>query len=156
MERRGLPIGRLEIGRTRGVRPLALIAAAALVLGGCATLGIGGPEPVTVDQVVAMSRSGLPADAILERMRDSGTVYRLSASQLAKLHDDGVPDAVLDYMQDTYLESVRQRQELNDWHYWTGVDGYWYGGLPYGWSDDWFVLPEVPSRHHHWREHQRG
>jgi hypothetical protein len=101
--------------------------------------------------VVAMSRAGQPADAILEKVRDSGTVYRLSASQLAKLHDDGVPDAVLDYMQETYLDSIRQRQELDDWQYWTGVGGYWYGGVPYGWPDDWFVLPEGSPRHHHWR-----
>lgn len=144
-----LSIGGLEIGRTRGLGPLALIAAAALLLGGCATIGIGRPEPVTVDQVVAMSRSGQTTDAMLAKMRESGTVYRLSASQLAKLHDEGVPDAVLDYMQETYLESVRQRQELDDWQYWTGVDGYWYGGLPYGWSDDWLVLPELPAREHH-------
>lgn len=131
-----LPIGRLEIGWTRGVRPLALTAAAALVLGGCATLGMVRPEPVTVEQVVAMSRSGQPADAIIEQMRDSGTVYRLSASQLVKLHDDGVPDAVLDYMQETYLEWVRRRQEIDDWGCWTDVDGYWCGGVPYGWPDD--------------------
>jgi hypothetical protein len=95
------------------------------------------PEPVTVAQVVAMSRAGQPADAIVAKMRESGTVYRLSASQLAGLRDQGVPDTVIDYMQGTYLSAVRQRQELEGWDSWTGVDGYWYGGAPYGWPDDW-------------------
>ena len=140
-----LSIGGLEIARLRRVRRLALVAATALGLGGCATLGVAGAEPFTVSQVVAMSRAGEPADAIIAKMRESGTVYRLSASQLAKLHDEGVPDAVVDYMQETYLASIRRRQELEDWDYWTGVDGFWYGGLPYGWPDDWVVLPRVSS-----------
>jgi hypothetical protein len=128
-----------------------LATVAALALSGCATLGIGRPRPVTVAQVVAMSRAGEPADAIVAKMRDSGTVYRLSASQLAELRDRGVPDAVIDYMQGTYLAAVQRRQELQDWDSWTGVDGYWYGGLPYGWPDDWLgdvdVSPPVDRDH---------
>ncbi len=126
-----------------------VVVAATLVLGGCASLGGGRPQPVTAGQVVAMSRAGEPVATIVERMRASGTVYRLSASQLASLHDQGVPDAVLDFMQGTYLTAVRQHQELEDWDQWTGVDGYWYGGLPYGWPDDWIGLPAVsaPAEH---------
>lgn len=131
--------------RVRRARWMLLVVP--LALGGCATFVLGRPEPFTVDQVVAMSRAGQPADAILARMRKSGTVYRLDAGQLAKLHDEGVPDPVLDYMQDTYLASVRRRQELEDWDYWTDVDGYWYGGLPYGWDGDWIGHPErAPDR----------
>lgn len=67
-------------------------------------------------------------------MRVSGTVYRLSASQLAHVHDEGVPDAVVDYMQQTYLGTVRRDRALEDWAHWTfAVDGYWYGDRPYGW-----------------------
>ena len=36
--------------------------------------------------------------------------------QLARLHDQGVADAVINYMQQTYLEAVRREQNLADWN----------------------------------------
>jgi hypothetical protein len=65
---------------------------------GCAVLGLGGPKPVpvSVPEVVQMSKEGLPAETILQKMRDSETIYRLTASQLVRLHEDGVPETVLD------------------------------------------------------------
>lgn len=108
---------------------------------GCALLGLGRqrPAPVTVPEVVQMSKAGVPVETILQKMRDSGTTYRLTASQLVHLHDEGVPDAVLDYMQETYLEAVRRDQALEDWGRWSlAADGYWYGGRPYGWPRMWW------------------
>jgi hypothetical protein len=68
------------------------------------------------------------------KIRDSGTVYRLSASQLASLKNEGVPDAVINYMQQTYLDAVERDQALADWTLWIREgDGFWYGGHPY-WS----------------------
>ena len=60
-------------------------------------LGVGRqqPAPVAVPEVVQMSKEGLPVETILQKMRDSGTIYRLTASQLVRLHEDGVPEAVL-------------------------------------------------------------
>ena len=95
--------------------------------------------PVTVEEIVRMNNEKVPVDSILAKMRESGTVYRLSASQLAHLHDEGVADAVVDYMQQTYLEAVRRDQALEDWVHWTfAVEGYWYGGRPYGWPREWY------------------
>ena len=86
-----------------------------------------------------MSNEKIPVETMLAKMRESGTIYRLSASQLAHLHDEGVPDAVVDYMQETYLEAVRRHQALEDWAHWTlAVDGYWYGGRSYGWPRPWW------------------
>jgi hypothetical protein len=62
------------------------------VLSGCATLGFKKPEPVTVDQVIQMSKNNVPPETIVQKMRDSDTVYRLTAAQLAELHDMGVAD----------------------------------------------------------------
>ena len=104
-------------------------------------LGIGRqqPAPVTVPEVVQMSKAGVPVDTLLQKMRDSGTIYRLTASQLVHLHEEGVPNAVLDYMQETYLAAVRRDQALEDWRHWAlAVDGYWYGGRPYGWPRPWW------------------
>lgn len=94
--------------------PVFLTAASALflfLLSGCATMGQK-IEPVTVNEVVALSKRGLPSDQIIQKMRDSHAVYRLSASELAKLHDQGVPDPVLDYMQQTYINDIRLDEML--------------------------------------------
>jgi len=36
--------------------------------------------------------------------------------QLARMHDRGVADAVINDMQQTYLEAVRREQNLADWN----------------------------------------
>ena len=97
---------------------LALISFALVSsLSGCATL-FKQPEPVTVGQVIQMSKEGVPAETIVEKMRDSETVYRFTAAQLAELHDVGVADPVLDYMQQTYIEAERREQSRDDWGDW--------------------------------------
>jgi len=86
-----------------------------------------------------MSKAGVPMETIIQKMRDSGTTYRLTASQLVQLHEEGVFNAVLDYTQETYLEAVRRDQALEDWGYWTlAAGGYRYGGRPYGWLRVWW------------------
>ena len=113
-----------------------LAAVVLLALAGCATEP---PRPpVTVAQIVAMSKAGQDAGVIIENIRASGTVYRLSAGQLADLEKQGVARAVIDYMQDTYIGAVRREQARADWDYWSlDGDGYWYGGCPYGWGPRW-------------------
>ena len=88
------------------------------VLAGCAFSASTPRVPVTVSQILEMSKTGVPPGTIVQKMRDSDTVYRLDASQLAQLQEQGVPDAVLNYMQQTYLDAVRadqSRADLNDW-----------------------------------------
>jgi hypothetical protein len=95
---------------------LALIFLTCVTLfSGCAALGFKQPEPVTVGQVIEMSKEGVPAETIVRKMRDSETVYRLTAAQLAELHDMGIADQVLDYMQQTYIEAERREQSRDDW-----------------------------------------
>jgi hypothetical protein len=98
-------------------RALILLTCITL-LGGCATLGFKQAEPVTVGEVIEMSKEGVPAQTIVQKMRDSGTVYSLTAAQLAELHDLGVADPVLNYMQHTYIEAERRQQSLDDWGSW--------------------------------------
>ena len=114
--------------------PLLVLLGTTLWLVGCTTLGAGKVQPVTVSEVVEMSKAGLSAEIMIQKMRDSGTIYRLSASELVRLHEEGVPDEVLNYMQQTYLTAVRRDQELADWNRWAlGPDGFWYGAWPYNW-----------------------
>ena len=82
------------------------LALALLFAGGCST--VPRPAPPTVADVVRLSKEGVPADEIIRRMDQAGAVYRLPASQLAKLHDDGVPDSVIDYMNQTNIEAARR------------------------------------------------
>lgn len=98
---------------------------------GCASTFHPRPDPPTPDQVVEMSKAGKSADEIIQLMQDSGAIYRLSASQLSALRDKGVPDAVIDYMQQTYLEQVRRDEA---WRYsYPPHWGYWYYPYPYYW-----------------------
>jgi hypothetical protein len=124
---------------------------------GCATLGDKPPNPpITVSEVISMSKEGIPPNIIVDKMRNSGTAYRFTAAQLAKLHDQGVDDQVINYMQQTYLDAVRQDESLSDWQYWTvGIDGFWYGGPYFGWPRDWRVVGVV-GRDGHDREGERG
>ena len=78
-----------------------------LAVAGCASVA-DRPPPPSPEDVVALARSGAPPQEIIRRMQESGAVYPLPASELAKLRERGVPDEVIDYMHRTYLEQVRR------------------------------------------------
>ena len=88
------------------VKHLAAILLAG-ILAGCATAGPNLPPPPSKVEVVEMAKSGQSAEAIIQRMRESRAAYLLPASELARLREQGVPDKVIDYMQQTYLDAVR-------------------------------------------------
>ena len=115
-----------------GVAIFLLIASLAP---GCATLGPPLPSPPTIDEIVRLSAAGVPADDIVKRMRDARAVYRLPASELAKLNGQGVPDKVIDYMQLTYIEAERYDEYLRtrDLYLWSGWPSY-RGIYPYGYG----------------------
>ncbi len=126
----------LSLGKAPAVGAMLMI----VFLTACAGMREPASHPVTVEEVIQMSRAGIPADQILEKMRKSETIYRLDASKLADLRDQGVPDNVINYMQQTYLDAVRRNQYLQDTTFWTpGGPGYWYGGPPYGWPNEWWT-----------------
>ena len=107
---------------------LALMFLSSVIfLSGCATFASKKPEPVTVDQIIEMSKERVPNETIVKKMRDSDTVYRFTAAQLARLHDLGIADPVLDYMQQTYIEAERRDQNRDDWSDWVmwGPDSWW-------------------------------
>jgi hypothetical protein len=81
------------------------------LLGGCA--GMDRRAPPTLEHVVEMSRAGTPADEIIGELQRTRAVYRLTGSQIARLHDQGVADPVLDYLQNVYTESIRRDSRLH-------------------------------------------
>ena len=125
-----------ELVMRRRIFTLLTAATLSSILAACAT--VPRPVPVSVPEVIRLSHEGDPPEQIIQRMRDAGMVYRLKASQFAQLHQQGVSDVVLDYMQRTYIEAVRRDQHLQDWNrWWPGPGGYFYGGCfyqpwPYG------------------------
>jgi len=122
----------------RALRVAILLAVTGLA-SGCATPGPPLPPPPTVDEIVRLSAAGVPADDIVQRMRDARAVYRLPASELAKLRGRGVPDEVIDYMQRTYIEAERREEYLRtrDLYLWYGWPSY-RGVYPYGY---WYPYP---------------
>ena len=108
---------------------LVLITAAnLLLLAGCAgQLAREEAAAVSPQQLVEMARAGDTTAAIIARIQQSDTVYNLTASQFVQLSKDGVPDAVLDYMQQTYIKAVERnarREAYSD--LWFSRHG-WYG-----------------------------
>jgi hypothetical protein len=109
---------------------IAAVAATALILGACATtppeprddtfiarlsqaeaqrLGVTIPAPVTLDEVIALSKAGTPPDRIIERMRDTASVYRLNSVDVANLRAGGVAEQVIEHM--TSLRELADRVE---------------------------------------------
>lgn len=121
-------------GRVLGLLALAVL----MVLPGCATLHRR--PPPTLEQVVDMSRSGMSAEDIVRELRETGAVYPLSGSQIAKLHDKGVPEAVLDYLQQAYVDHVRwqERSRIDDRHFYGPCFGCYYYSP---WATPYFVYP---------------
>jgi hypothetical protein len=114
-------------------RSLLIIAVgASLVIAGCATVGGPEPQPLTLEQIVALAKQGKDAPSIINDIKASQTTYDVTASQYAKLSRDGVPDAVLDFMQQGQIrmaERQGRREAYNDqWLYGRGW-GWGYGAL---------------------------
>lgn len=98
---------------------LALVLVLAMLLGACA--GMQRRPPPSLDEVVAMSNAGKPAEEIIRELQETRAVYPLTGSQIARLSEQGVPDTVLDYMQGAYMDRVRWESRM-------AYDS------PYGWS----------------------
>lgn len=109
------------------IRPAMRFFAAtvlAMAVSGCATLGRPLPPPPTTAEIVQMAKDGHSTEEIIARMRESEAVYPLAASELAKLREQGVPDPVIDYMQNTYIEAERYHEYLRSRDYYWFYEGY--------------------------------
>ncbi len=125
-------------------RPIHLLVAsvfgtAVFALAGCATMESRAseprPQPVRIAAIVKWSKQAVPTPTIIRRIRRSGTVYHVNAGDMIKLHQEGVANTVLDYMQATEIAAIarnRSRMDIRQWHRYN--DGYYYGGVGYGWG----------------------
>ena len=74
-------------------------------LWGCAALYTP-RQPLPIAEVVQLAKSGEPPAQIIQRIRDSGTTYALRGSDFAKLKAAGLPDPVLDHLQQSLVDDL--------------------------------------------------
>ena len=102
--------------RTCFLHIAAVVLCLSLLCGGA---GMQRRPPPSIDQIVEMAKAGKPAEEIVRELQETRAVYPLTASQIVRLHEQGVPDAVLDYMQNAYAESIRWNARLQyEGSYW--------------------------------------
>ena len=65
-----------------------------------------------VEDVLAMARHGEPPAAIIRKLEAAGGFYPLTASDIVRLHADGMPLEVLDYMQSSYVRRLRREERF--------------------------------------------
>ncbi len=112
----------------------ALCAAALLAMvSGCATFGEPLPPAPSLVDIVESSKAGQSPQQIIERMQRSRAVYRLPASELAKLREQGVSDQVIDYMQRVHFDAIRFEESLRVRSFYGPGFGPW--GPAFGWRD---------------------
>lgn len=118
------------------MRMLTVLLAVLALLGGCASMGASRPPAPTIEEIVQWSNEKMAAEAIIDRMKAARAVYRLSASELAELRSRGVPDKVIDYMQQTYIAAERWEEYLRTrdqyfFYGWPGYPGFYHPFGPY-------------------------
>ena len=139
----GTPRDRTRI--VHHVTATLLVATVSVCLAACAmtkapTTAAKAPAVLTVPQITAQLEQGTPPDTILSQIQSSGTVYRMDLEQTKALRASGMPASLIAQMQLIYEHAIQTNPALaqsND--KWSQIDGYWYGGLPFGWPREWVV-----------------
>ena len=66
------------------------------------------PPPLSLEDIVNLSRNGSSDEIIIGQIYNTGSVYRLSADQIVYLQNNGVRDRVIQVMQQTGYRPVRR------------------------------------------------
>ena len=97
-----------------------------LLAASCATTR---PQPLTAGDIIALTEAGLTDQAIIHRIADTRTVFRLDDADIAQFRQAGVSERVVNYLHDAnvrFTASERRRAEIEneEWHQRYGL---WYG-----------------------------
>lgn len=87
---------------------LGLATLALLLVSSCAGLRLR-PDPIPVEEVIAMTEEGVAPEVIVARLEDSRTVYVLRAREVKDLLERGVAEEVVDWMLETRLRDLERR-----------------------------------------------
>jgi hypothetical protein len=84
---------------------------------------------LTVAEIIRMSKEGVPPEEIIQKMRESRTIYvGMDAADVVKLHENGVDDKVINYMLETEKWDRERRAYYNARYYW---GPYWHPYWPH-------------------------
>jgi hypothetical protein len=83
----------------------------------------GTPKPMatlSLDELVKLTKEGLSADQIIEKIKASSAIYDLTPSQSISLSQQGVDNKVLDYihashesaLQNSFADEINQREKI--------------------------------------------
>src|SRR5678815_2791619 len=134
--------------RTYPIRDRKLVVAVTAMVLASACAGTSKPaarapaktEVLTVQQILTMTEQGRSFEEIMGEIQESGTVYNLSDDQSQRLRGSSFSATLLSFMQLTYVHAIEANPALktskDQWHQ---IDGYWYGGRPFGWPEAWVV-----------------
>ena len=121
----------------------AVLAAACASTSGPAAKSTAAPaktEVLTVQQIRSMVEQGRSFQEIMGEIQETGTVYNLTDDQSQRLRGSSFSATLLSFMQLTYTHAIEANPALksskDQWHQ---IDGYWYGGRPFGWPEAWVV-----------------
>jgi hypothetical protein len=113
------------------IRRLLIPLVAALCVLGCATPPR--PAPLSLAEIISMSKAGLRDAEIIKRVDQSRTVYRLTSADVLLLRQEGVSEGVVNYLLDRYTRYEVNRAEdyyRSRFDYGFGF-GYWYQPHPH-------------------------
>lgn len=128
-------------------RKLVLLSVASFILSlqSCVVYKQPQEAMVKVPDIIQMSKNGVSSKDIIAKIKRSHTVYTLKADQLAKLQKQGVADSVVNFMEQTRINSAIRNSQYNNYNNiwrpgWSGLNGF-YGypnyGLSYAYGGNW-------------------
>lgn len=100
------------------MKTLALMGLLLAMAAGCATKPR--PAPLTLAEVISMSKAGLWDEEIIRHIEASGSVFRLGADDVVRLRNEGVSDRVINYMLETYTRAAVAEQHRRDFYFYGG------------------------------------
>ena len=83
------------------------------LLVGCAT-SKPRPAPLSLADIISMTKAGLSDADIFRRVEDTRTVFKLAADDVVLLRKEGVSNGVVTYLLDTYTRAAMEEQRRRD------------------------------------------
>ena len=113
-------------------KQFGVILLIAILAAGCAT--VPRPTPLTQADVISMTKAGVTDDDIISRIEKTRTVFKLGASDVVRLREEGVSEPVVNHMLETYTRAVVNEQRRRDYDYYGDYYRFhmWYG-YPWWW-----------------------
>ena len=80
-----------------------------LLLSSCVYQQVQPLVPLTEEEIIRMSKEGMPPEKVIERIRDSRTIYIMDTADVLRLHELGVPTEIIDYMLNTRIKALERQ-----------------------------------------------